>query len=299
MGVLLMAYGGPNSLDEVEPYLLDVRGGRPTPASLVAEIRHHYELIGGRSPLLERTQAQASALQAMLGDGYRVYVGMRHWHPYIKETMAQISADGVEQLVAIVMAPHYSGMSVGAYLQRLNEARDALAPSMTLKPVLSWKTHSLFLDALAEKTLAALARFPASDRGGVEVIFSAHSLPARIVQENDPYPQELLATVAGVVERTGPLSHRFAFQSAGSTREPWLGPEVGGVMAQLAAEGKRSFLVQPIGFLCDHVEILYDVDIVYRQQAERLGVRLERAESLNESPKLIAALADLVHQYER
>jgi ferrochelatase len=295
-GVLLMAYGGPNSLDDIEPYLLDVRGGRLTPPELVAEIRHHYALIGGRSPLLERTQAQAAALQDALGKEYRVYVGMRHWHPYIKETVAQVAADGVERLVAIAMAPHYSAMSVGAYMNRLREAREALAPALRVRAVLSWKTHPLFLDALADKTRCALDRFPAAVRPSVEVIFSAHSLPARIVQEQDPYPQELHETVAGVIKRVGPIAHQFAYQSAGSTRETWLGPEVGETIAQLAAQGKRNIVVQPVGFVCDHVEILYDIDIVYQQKAAQLGVHLERAESLNESPKLIAALVDLVRQ---
>ena len=294
-GVMLMAYGGPNSLDDIEPYLLDVRGGRPMPAPFLAEIRHRYELIGGRSPILELTQAQACALQAALGDGYRVYVGMRHWRPYIKDAMAQVAADGIEKLVALVLAPHYSKMSVGAYHQRLQEARDQLAPNVQVTEVTSWKTHPLFLDALAEKTRAALARFDGVD---VELIFSAHSLPERILQTGDPYPQELLDTVNALVPRLGrPVSHRFAFQSAGSTSEKWLGPEVGQVMTELAGQGKRNFLVQPVGFICDHVEILYDIDIDYARRARELGVRLERTESLNDSPLLIAALADLVRSH--
>lgn len=294
IGVMLMAYGGPNSLDDIEPYLLDVRGGRPTPAPFVAEIRRRYDLIGGRSPILELTQAQARALQAALGGDYRVYVGMRHWHPYIKDAMTQVAADGIERLVALVLAPHYSKMSVGAYHQRLHEAREQLAPHIQVAEVTSWSTHPLFLDALAEKTRAALARFDGAD---VEVIFSAHSLPERILQSGDPYPQELQDTVNALAPRLDcPISYRFAYQSAGSTAEKWLGPEVGQVMAELAAQGKRNFLVQPIGFICDHVEILYDIDVMYQQQAKQLGVKLERAESLNDSPLLIGALADLVRR---
>ncbi|MBI1801180.1 MAG: ferrochelatase [Chloroflexi bacterium] len=296
-GVLLMAYGGPNSLSDVEPYLLDVRGGRPTAPDLVEEVRQRYARIGGRSPLLELTRRQADALQEALGDEYRVYVGMRHWHPYIRETMAQIAADGIAQLIAIVMAPHYSKLSIGAYMRKLREARDALAPALRLCEVLSWKTHPLFLDALAAKTNAALQQFSRDERAEVEIIFSAHSLPERILQENDPYPQELQDTVAGVVQRVGAVRHQFAFQSAGSTREKWLGPDVGAVIDELVTHGKRHILVQPVGFVCDHVEILYDVDIVYKQQAERLGAHLERAESLNDSPQLIAALADIVMKH--
>jgi protoporphyrin/coproporphyrin ferrochelatase len=291
-GVMLMAYGGPDSLDDVEPYLLDVRGGRPTAPELLAEVRHRYALIGGRSPLLERTQAQADGLQQALGAEYRVYVGMRHWHPYIKEAMTEVAADQIERLVALVMAPHYSRMSVGAYMQRLREAREALLPGLQVTEIARWKTHPLFLDALAEKANSALARFGSDD---VEIIFSAHSLPERILAGGDPYPQELLDTVHALVARLkGPVRWRFAYQSAGSTAEKWLGPEVGQVIAQLAAQGKRSILVQPVGFVCDHVEILHDIDIVYMQQAQGLGVHLERAESLNDSPLLIAALADLV-----
>jgi len=288
---MLMAYGGPDSLDDVEPYLLDVRGGRATAPELVAEVRHRYALIGGRSPLLELTRAQALALQKVLGAEYRVYVGMRHWHPYIREAMSEVAADQIERLVALVMAPHYSRLSVGAYMQRLHEARAALLPGLQLSEIASWKSHPLFLEALAAKTRAALARF--GSEADVEIIFSAHSLPERILQGGDPYPQELLDTVHGLVARLGPVRWQFAYQSAGSTGEKWLGPEVGQVIAQLAAQGKRSILVQPVGFVCDHVEILHDIDIVYMQQAQELGVHLERAESLNASPLLIAALADL------
>jgi ferrochelatase len=291
VGVMLMAYGGPDSLDDVEPYLLDVRGGRATAPELVAEVRHRYALIGGRSPLLKLTRAQAAGLQSALGADYRVYVGMRHWHPYIKEALAEVAADGIERLVALAMAPHYSKMSVGAYMQRVGEARAALLPGLQVSEISSWKTHPLFLDALAEKTQAALARFGSEE---VEIIFSAHSLPERILQGGDPYPQELQETVHGLVARLGPVRWQFAYQSAGSTGEKWLGPEVGQVIARLAAQGKRSILVQPVGFVCDHVEILHDIDIVYIQQAKELGVHLERTESLNDSPLLIAALADLV-----
>ena len=297
-GVLLMAYGGPNSLSDVEPYLFDVRGGRATPPEVVEEVRERYAQIGGHSPLLELTRAQANTLQRELGDGYRVYVGMRHWHPYIQETMLQIARDGIEQLVALALAPHYSKMSIGAYMSKAREARDALAPTLRIREVLSWNTHALFLDALAEKSVRALSRFAAAERANVEWIFSAHSLPERILRDQDPYPHELHETVEGLVARLGALHHQLAYQSAGRTREPWLGPDVGAVIDALAAQGRRNIIVQPVGFVCDHVEILYDVDIIYKRQAQRLGVHLERAESLNDSPKLIAALADIVHRSE-
>ncbi len=326
VGVLLMAYGGPDSLADVEPYLLDVRGGRPASPELVVAVRERYRLIGGRSPLLDLTRQQAAALESALNaemlrpaphdrfayrhpfaalragseqserSHFRVYVGMRHWHPYIHETLAQMAADGIRRLVAIPMAPHYSRLSVGAYIQKVEEARAALSTPLSVTYVESWHDEPLYLAALVEKVRVALARFPQDVRGQVPIIFSAHSLPQRILAEGDPYPQELLETVWGVVRQLEPVSWRFAYQSAGGTPEPWLGPDVSAVLGDLATTGHRHVLIAPIGFVCDHVEVLYDVDIQYRQQAQALGLHLERTESLNTSPLLIQALARLVRE---
>jgi len=308
VGILLMAYGGPDSLADVEPYLLDVRGGRPASPELVEAVRERYRLIGGRSPLLDLTRQQAAALEQVLNaepsaglsgpvrPRFRTYVGMRHWHPYLHETLAQMAADDIRQLVAIPMAPHYSRVSVGAYIGKVEEARARLGIPLSVNYVESWNDEPLYLRALADKVQAALARFPAEVRARVPIIFTAHSLPQRILAENDPYPQELLETVEGVVQQLGPVNWRFAYQSAGGTPEPWLGPDAGEVLRQLAAEGHRHVLIAPIGFVCDHVEILYDVDILYRRQAEALSLHLERTESLNASPLLIRALASLVRR---
>jgi protoporphyrin/coproporphyrin ferrochelatase len=287
LAVLLMAYGGPDSLDDVEPYLLDVRGGRPTAPGLVAEIRHRYEQIGGRSPILPLTRAQAAALAA--ATGRPVYVGMRHWHPYIAETVEQIVADGRRRVVAIVMAPHYSAMSVGAYEKRLLEASQG---RFDLALVRSWGNHPLFLDAVAEELTQALQRFP--DPAAARVVFTAHSLPQRILAAGDPYPDQLRASAAAVAKRLRLPTWDFAFQSAGATSEPWLGPDAAEVLERLAAAGNRELVIAPIGFVCDHVEILYDVDIEYQALARKLGVRLERPRSLNDRPLLISCLADLV-----
>ncbi len=300
VGVLLMAYGGPNSLDEVAAYLLDVRNGRPPSPELVAEVRERYRLIGGRSPLLDLTRQQAMALERALnaeGDRFRVAVGMRHWHPYIREALAQMVAAGIRRLVAIPMAPHTSRLSVGAYIRKAEESRAELGLPLEVHYVESWNDEPLYIQALAEKVSQALRRFPAEVRGQVPIVFTAHSLPQRILAEGDPYPQELMETVAGVVQHLGPVHWRFAYQSAGASPEPWLGPDVTAVLGELAAAGHRHVLVAPIGFVCDHVEVLYDVDILYRQQAERLGMQLERTESLNTSPMLIQALANLVRRY--
>lgn len=292
IGVLLMAYGGPNNLDEVEPYLLDVRGFRPTSAEIIHEVRERYREIGGRSPILEQTQAQAEALQTALGGQFRVLVGMRHWHPYIKDTLSEMRAAGIEKIVGLVMAPHYSRMSIGAYYKKVDEA----AESLEISPIERWNLLPGYLDALAGRVRAALGRFPVEVRDEVPVIFTAHSLPERIREWNDPYPDELNATVAAVMERLSSQPHTFAFQSAAISNEPWLGPDAGEVIERFAAEGRKHLLLAPIGFVCEHVEVLYDVDIVFKQQAESLGVQLERIEMLNTAPQMIDGLAELVRQ---
>lgn len=289
--VLLMAYGGPSTLADVEPYLLDVRGGRPTSPELVAEIRHRYELIGGRSPILPITQAQGAALAGEIG--VPVYIGMRHWHPYVVDTVKQIVADHYRRLVAIVMAPHYSGMSVGAYEKTLLKASGGGgAGRLEIALVRSWGDHPLFLGVVAAHLTQALRRFP--DASAVDVVFTAHSLPGRILAAGDPYPDQLRASAAAVAGKLGLASWELAYQSAGATSGPWLGPDAGEVLARLAGEGHRDFVIAPIGFVCDHVEILYDVDVAYQELARKLGVRLERMRSLNDDPMLIACLANLV-----
>jgi ferrochelatase len=189
------------------------------------------------------------------------------------------------------MAPHYSAMSIGAYETKLLEAA---AGRLDVTVVQRWGDHPAFLDAVAGRVRQALARFPAPER--VRVLFTAHSLPERILANGDPYPEELRASATAVAQRVGLTTWRFAFQSAGATPEPWLGPEAGSVIRELAAEGHDAFLIVPIGFVCDHVEILYDVDVEYRGLAKKLGVRLERTASLNDDPGLIAALADLARR---
>jgi ferrochelatase len=301
IGVLVMAYGGPNNLDDVEPYLLDVRGHRPTAPEIIHEVRERYKLIGGRSPILEQTQAQADALQAALGTHtFRTFVGMRHWHPYIKDALAQMQAQGIDRAIGLVMAPHYSRLSIGAYYKKIDEARSPIeiAP-ITMGRIERWHLLPGYLEALADRVKDALQKFPAEVRAGVPIIFSAHSLPERILSWNDPYPDELHATVAAVMERLGPHPHEFAFQSAAISNEPWLGPHVGAALDRLAAEGQEHVLIAPIGFVVEHVEILYDIDIVYQQQAKRLRLHLERIEMLGSMPVVMNGLADLVCQTAR
>ena len=293
LGVLLMAYGGPNSLEEVEPYLLDVRGFRETPRALVEAVRARYERIGGRSPILERTRAQARALEEALralGTPFVVEVGMRHWHPLIGDALARLERRGARRVVGLVMAPHYSRLSVGRYFKRV-ESTDVAA---TVAPILEWHLAPGYVRALAERVRCALERFPEAVRDRVPVIFTAHSLPERIRDTDDPYPDQLAATVRAVSALLGKQPHRFAYQSAGRTPERWLGPDVGDVVEWLARSGVRDVLVAPIGFVSEHLEILYDLDVELRERGATLGVRLERIEMLGEHPQMIAALAELV-----
>jgi len=296
-GVLLVAYGAPVTVDDVEPYLLDVRGGRPTSPEMVTAFQRRYQAIGGGSPLLDRTNEQAAALASALGGTVPVYVGMRHWHPYIRDVFQQVRADRVTRVVALALAPHFSTMSIGAYAQRIEEARGDIATSM----VRQWFDHPGFLDAVAERVREGLDRFPAGVRDEVPILFTAHSLPERILADGDLYEEQLRASVAGVLSRIAPRHrpHRFAYQSAGRAGGPWLGPDAADVIQSLAAAGSRHLLVCPIGFVSDHLEVLYDVDIEYRRLAAASGIQLERTASLNASPLLIEALAALVEEAAR
>ena len=295
IGVLVMAYGGPNNLDEVEPYLLDVRGYRPTAPAIVHEVRERYREIGGRSPILEQTQEQAAALEAALNQNiqqFQSFVGMRHWHPYIKETLVEMQTQGIKRAVGLVMAPHYSRMSIGAYFKKIAEAE---AP-IEIAPIEDWHLLPGYIDALVSRVCAALRRFPKEVRAQVPVIFSAHSLPERILEWNDPYPQQLRETVQAVVQQLGDQPYDFAYQSAAISNEPWLGPDVSARIEHFAKEGKKNIISCPIGFVCEHVEILYDIDIVYQKLARSLGVRLERIEMVHTAPPMIAGLAERIRR---
>ena len=293
IGTLVMAYGGPNNLEEVEPYLMDVRGYRATTPEIVHEVRERYREIGGRSPILERTQDQANALQSVLNEQgleFKTFVGMRHWHPFIQDTLVEMRTQGIERMVGLVMAPHYSRMSIQAYFKKIDEANSG----MQIAKIHDWHLLPEYLDALADRVRAALERFPESVRNDVPVIFTAHSLPERILEWGDPYPLQLLATTDALVERLGLRQHEFAYQSAAISTEPWLGPDASEIIGRYAAEGKKHMLICPIGFVCEHVEILYDIDVVYRNLAKKLGVQLERIEMLDDEPKMIHGLARLV-----
>jgi len=288
--VLLMAYGGPNSLDEVKPYYAHIlRGREPSPEMLEALIER-YRAIGGKSPINEITRAQAKALQERL-DAVRVYVGMKHWHPYIAEAVEQMARDGVVEAVGIILAPHYSQRSVAEYIDYAQEALERLGNPIRFRFVASWATHPLLVQCFAGKIRQAMAHFPPEAEGKVRLLFTAHSLPQRILEWNDPYPSELRDTCRAVADALGVSDWSFAYQSASGPN--WLGPDILEVLEELVGQGHRFVLVVPVGFLCDHLEVLYDIDIEARQKAEALGIELLRIEMPNADPLLIAALADI------
>lgn len=298
IAVLLMAMGGPDSLENVEPFLRDVRGGRPTPSELVEEIRKRYRATGGKSPAFGIAKEVARKLEEQLNqsgdDRYRVYVGLRHWHPFIHETYAELLGDGPEQVIGLCMAPQQSSLSTGAYRKKVEEARASLRSDCPVSYVSSWHQHPALIAALVEQIRQGLLKFPADVRANVPVLFTAHSLPERIVAMKDPYPDEVGGTVEAVKRQLGDTPTRFAYQSQGRTGERWLGPTVETAIDDLAEEGHRCVLVAPIGFLCDHVETLYDIDIELKEYAARRGMRLERMAMLNASPSIVETLASVL-----
>ena len=302
IALLLMAMGGPDSLENVEPYLLDVRGGRPTPPELVEEIRTRYRVTGGKSPVLDITREAAAALERRLNASgerrFRCYVGLRHWHPFIRDTYAELLKADPDHIVGLCMAPQYSSLSIGAYVKKVEEARAELADETPISFVKSWHCHPLLIAAIVAHIRHTLERFPVEVRAQVPVLFTAHSLPERVVAMKDPYPEEVGATVQAVRAQLGGQPTRFAYQSQGRSGEKWLGPSVEETLEDLAQAGHHHVLVAPIGFLCDHVETLYDIDIELTQLARTKGIQLERIPMLNASAPLIDILTSVVETHE-
>jgi protoporphyrin/coproporphyrin ferrochelatase len=292
--VLLMAYGSPDSLDQVEAYYTDIRRGSPPPPHLLEELLDRYRAIGGGSPLSRIVEEQRVALEAELaarGMPFPVYAGMRHIAPRIGDIVKGMAADGVERFVAIALAPQASSNAAG-YRRAVDTALSELGTGAPgVEYVASWHDQPRFIEALAETTREALARF--EDTAGVRVMFTAHSLPARVLADGDPYPAELAATARLVAERLGLADYAFSFQSAGRTGEPWLGPDILDEIRRLAAEGVRGLVIRPVGFVADHLEVLFDIDIEAQGVAEEVGIQLERARSMNTDPTFIAGLADI------
>jgi ferrochelatase len=308
--VLLLAHGTPETVDQIPQYLRNVTSGRPLPQPVVEEIQHRYSLIG-KSPLTEITVEQARLVQAELassGHAVSVYIGMRNWRPYIPEVVRQMRADGVEEIAVLCLAPQNSRTSVGLY----RRAVEAEAAGLRIDFTEGWANHPLLVQAFAERLRPAFNKLSAEAGAPVPVLFTAHSVPCRTIQAPgaedalprlwpgaaaDPYAEEAKRTAALVAALVPEIPRwLFAFQSQGASGGPWIGPTVEETLDALAAEGVRNLVLQPIGFLCDHVEILFDVDILFRGYAGKLGIRLERPESLNASLTLAKAVADLASQ---
>lgn len=291
--VLLMAYGSPATLDDVEAYFMHIRGGATPPAAVVEELRARYRRIGGTSPLREITRRQAEAVRSVLaasGSDLPVYVGMKHAPPFIEDVIRTMAANGTRTVVALALAPHFSQVSVASYFSTASSA--AAAVGITLRAVPHWHDHPAFITALSRRLRDALVRFGTGE--APQVIFTAHSLPQRILTWSDPYPGQVARTSELVAGALGLTRWRVAYQSASHTGEPWLGPDLRDVIEDLASAGCRAVVVCPIGFVCDHLEVLYDIDVEAREAATRLGMRLERSVSLNDGADFVAALADLV-----
>jgi ferrochelatase len=291
-GVLLLAHGAPDKLDDVPEFLLNVRAGRALPEPVVKEIVHRYSLIGGGSPLLQITTLQAEALARLIA--HPVYVGMRNWKPFITEAVRSLSDNGVERVVALCLAPQNSRTSIGLYRQYLTEAVKLVRPDLVVDFIESWHNHPGLIEAFRERAAAALLAARQETGGPVPVIFTAHSVPERTIAEGDPYEQQVRETAALVAGAMGLTEYRLAFQSQGMTAEKWIGPTVESQIDELAQEGEKNVLLIPVGFVSDHVEILYDIDVLFKGYGKARGVAVRRSESLNDSPLFASALANLV-----
>ncbi|GHO43958.1 ferrochelatase [Ktedonospora formicarum] len=301
VGAMLMTYGSPSSLDEVPEYMRNVRGGREPEPDLVVEFRRRYDLIGG-SPLVRITREQAAAVQEELNGGndgtsYRVTAGMRFSHPFISEVMPETASD-VDTVVGIVMSPQFSPIIMGGYVRTVEEAASKLNRSdLKVRVAGDWHLQPFFIEALAERVSQALdEKFVPEDRDQVPVLLTAHSMPKRVIENEPDYINTLKETAAAVARKAGLADDRwmFCYQSAGHTPEEWLKPDFADIMPELEAAGRKHVLIAPVQFLADHLEILYDIEVGAREQAEEHNIHFARTESLNTSPLFIKALAQVV-----
>lgn len=298
--VLLIAFGGPTSPAEIRPFLENVTRGRPIPPERLVEVAHHYERMpGGRSPLNDLTLAQARGLTAALerdGRGMPVFVGMRNWHPFLHETLAEMAARGVRRALGIILSSLRAEASWDRYMSDVAGARARTpgAPEIVFAP--AWSAHPCFLDAVTDRARQALGGVPEEARRWTPLVFTAHSIPVPMA-EASPYVADLTTAARAVAARLDHPRWSIAYQSrSGSPREPWLEPDVVGVLESFAGDGERHAVVVPLGFVCDHVELLYDLDIEAVTAARARGLTVHRASAVNAHPEFIAMLADLVRR---
>ncbi|WP_202080379.1 ferrochelatase [Caldalkalibacillus salinus] len=299
IGVLVMSYGTPESMDQVEEYYTHIRRGNPPTKEQLDELEERYEAIGGFFPLRQNTNRQVEALQALLNEDHAseynfvCYQGLKHARPYIEDGVKQMAADGIKRAVSIVLAPHYSVMSIGTYNKRAHETAQEVG--IDLLSVDSYHLHPALIDAHVDRVNESLAQFE-GNKESVRLIFTAHSLPERILEMNDPYVDQMHETSNAIAKRVGTANWQFAWQSAGQTAMPWLGPDILDVLEKINKEEQvDKVLICPIGFVSDHLEILYDIDIECKDLAQKLGMHLERTRSLNTDPQYIEVLTDSVY----
>jgi ferrochelatase len=302
IGVLVMSYGTPESLEQVEAYYTDIRRGHPPSVEQLRELTNRYEaIVGGVFPLRENTNNQVKGLQDQLNQDYpeyefSCYQGLKHAYPFIEDGVKSMIEDGITEAVGIVLAPHYSTMSVGSYIKRAQAV--ANQHDITMNFVTNYHLHPLLIQTLSARLQDALAKFPNTNKEDIRVIFSAHSLPVTILEMNDPYPEQLLETSRAISAVTNVDKWQFAWQSAGRTATPWLGPDILDVLRTLSLEEQmNNVIISPIGFVSDHLEVLYDIDIEAQKLAQELGMHLERTSSLNVDPLYMRVLAEsVIHQ---
>jgi len=295
-----MSYGTPESLEQVEAYYTHIRRGNPPSPEQLNELKDRYEaIVGGVFPLRENTNNQVQALQVQLNQDYpeyefHCYQGLKHAYPFIEDGVSRMLNDGISEAIGIVLAPHYSIMSVGSYIKR---AQDAIEQQpITMKFVKDYHLHPLLIQTLATRLTDVLAKFPGTPKDEIRVIFSAHSLPAKILEMNDPYADQLLETSRAICAETNVSNWQFAWQSAGRTATPWLGPDILDVLKSISSDEQiKHVVISPIGFVSDHLEVLYDIDIEAQKVAQGLGMHLERTASLNTDPYYMKVLADSVY----
>ncbi|HZJ51790.1 MAG TPA: ferrochelatase [Actinomycetota bacterium] len=291
-GVLVMAYGTPKGPEEVEAYYTDIRGGKPPPAEQLDELKSRYAAIGGRSPLLEITTAQARGIEERVG--VRAYLGQKHAAPFISDAVANMAADGIGTAVGLVLAPHFSTMSVADYEGRARAAAERVGWKGSLAVIPSWHLEPGYISWLGARVVEALDSLPRPSRGPATVVFSAHSLPERILEQGDPYPEQLAATAAAVAAQVGLERWTVGWQSAGRTGQRWLGPDILEVMSKLSADGAKGVVVCPCGFVADHLEVLYDLDIEANAVASELGLAFARTRAPNSDPEFLDVVAAVV-----
>ncbi len=291
--ILLMAYGTPRTPDEVGAYYTHIRGGKAPSAESIERLKQRYELVGGKTPLLEITEAVRTKLEAELcrdGDE-RVYIGMKHWHPFIADTMKRMRDDGIRSFRAIALAPHYARISIGGYRKAIDEANAASGDWFDVEMAESWHRHPLFVEMMAKRVHEGLSHFGGVNAADVLTVFSAHSLPVRIRTWDDPYERELAESADAVASACGLARWQVAWQSAGETGEAWIGPDILEVLGDVAKAGVKAVLQVPIGFVSDHLEIFFDIDHEAAQLARTLEVEFRRTTLPNSDPDFVRTLA--------